>query len=243
LYQGDRIVFTLVIESQLRIDPDKPYAWGVYQTAQWAKYRVPTLLLVLTPHRHVARWARKTFHVLEGFNSFTPMVLGPDSVPPITSDAVAQAAPEAAVLAALVHHRGPKALTVARTALRAAARLDDARRVLYTEAIVRMAHEAHRASLEEFMNQLRIPRNYKWLYKPMQEYVEETRREGISEGKAEGKAEGKIDALITVLNARGLTISEEQRLQMESCHDLATLDRWILAAFTAASVEELLAVH
>jgi flagellar biosynthesis/type III secretory pathway protein FliH len=180
---------------------------------------------------------------------------------------VAQAAPEAAVLAALVHHRGAKALPVARTALRAAARLDDARRVLYTEAIVRMAHEAHRASLEEYMNQLRIPRNYKWLYKPMQDYVEETRREGISEGKAAGKAEGmaegkaegmaegkaegmaegeakgKMDSLLTVLKARGLALSEEQRLRIESCHDLSTLDRWLLAALKANSVEEVFAVH
>lgn len=60
----------------------------------------------------------------------------------------------------------------------------------------------------------------------------------ISEAKlAEGHTGGKISALMTVLSARGLTVSEEARARIEACRDDTLLDQWIARATTASSLE------
>jgi hypothetical protein len=65
--------------------------------------------------------------------------------------------------------------------------------------------------------------------------------EGHKSGLAEGAATGKIAAILAVLAARGIAITAQDRTRIESCRDLATLDRWIMGAATAASVDEVLA--
>jgi flagellar biosynthesis/type III secretory pathway protein FliH len=65
--------------------------------------------------------------------------------------------------------------------------------------------------------------------------------QGKAEGKAEGEAEGEARALIMILKRRGLAITDEQQRQIVTCADLATLDRWLDRALSAASVDELLA--
>ena len=62
-----------------------------------------------------------------------------------------------------------------------------------------------------------------------------------AEGKVEGKVEGKIEAVIAVLSARGIPVSDEGRARIEACKDAATLGRWIVRAATAASIEEIFA--
>jgi hypothetical protein len=58
---------------------------------------------------------------------------------------------------------------------------------------------------------------------------------------AEGEAKGKREALLLVLEGRGLSMTKAQRAAILACEDLAKLDRWIAASVKAASVEELLA--
>ena len=53
--------------------------------------------------------------------------------------------------------------------------------------------------------------------------------------------EGKADALLMILKRRGLALTDEQQHQIATCTDLATLDRWLDRAFSATSVDELLA--
>jgi hypothetical protein len=63
---------------------------------------------------------------------------------------------------------------------------------------------------------------------------------GKAEGKREGLAEGKRAALLTVLEARGLAVSEEQRAVIAACDDAGALDAWIVRATTAGSTAEVL---
>ena len=66
--------------------------------------------------------------------------------------------------------------------------------------------------------------------------------EGRAEGRAgEGEAKGKREALLLVLEGRGLSITRPQRAAILACDDLAKLDRWIAASVKVASVAELLA--
>jgi hypothetical protein len=68
--------------------------------------------------------------------------------------------------------------------------------------------------------------------------------EGLAKGVAEGLAMGIASlarALLAVLGARGITVSPEARARIDACKDNATLERWIVHAATAGSVEEVLA--
>lgn len=58
-------------------------------------------------------------------------------------------------------------------------------------------------------------------------------------GRAEGKVAGRAEDVLTVLDARGITVSAEQKTRVVDCTDAATLDRWIRKAVTVATAEEL----
>jgi predicted transposase YdaD len=67
----------------------------------------------------------------------------------------------------------------------------------------------------------------------------EGRTEGRAEGRTEGRAEGEARSLLTVLDARGLVVSAEQKERITTCTDLELLGRWLRKAVTARSAEEL----
>jgi Uma2 family endonuclease len=73
------------------------------------------------------------------------------------------------------------------------------------------------------------------------ESVEAVREEGKIEGEIEGRLTGQRDALLAVLNARGLAVSEEERAAITGAEDVAVIERWIVQAATANSVAEALA--
>ena len=62
----------------------------------------------------------------------------------------------------------------------------------------------------------------------------------LAEGKAEGRAEGEARALLAVLEARGLAVSEPLRQRILSCSDLARLETRLARAATATSASEVL---
>jgi hypothetical protein len=57
---------------------------------------------------------------------------------------------------------------------------------------------------------------------------------------AKGEAKGKAEAVLAVLESRGLTVTAAQRRQVLACTDVARLDAWIRAAGTAPSTSVLL---
>ena len=59
------------------------------------------------------------------------------------------------------------------------------------------------------------------------------------EGRVEGRVEADANAVLLVLDARGLAVSDEQRAQIGSCRDAERLESWIRAAAVAASSDEL----
>jgi predicted transposase/invertase (TIGR01784 family) len=64
----------------------------------------------------------------------------------------------------------------------------------------------------------------------------------ISEARwAEGETAGQARALLALLAARGIVVSDEIRARIQSCKDATTLDRWIVRATTATSAEEVIA--
>ncbi|MBP2703736.1 hypothetical protein JOL79_07960 [Microbispora sp. RL4-1S] len=64
--------------------------------------------------------------------------------------------------------------------------------------------------------------------------------EGAVKGKAEGLAEGKAAAILAVLAARDLTVTQAQRELIENTTDHDRLDTWVRRAVTVPSTDALL---
>ncbi len=109
----------IVIEPQLKYDPDKQYSWPGYLGVLFSKHRCPVYLLVVTPGRATARKCAEPIDQGHPGLVLKPLVLGPEAFEPLTEPAAARASPELAVLSAMAHGRGPKGKAVAEAALSA----------------------------------------------------------------------------------------------------------------------------
>ena len=80
-------------------------------------------------------------------------------------------------------------------------------------------------------------------YQKVNDEIEQV-RELVEAKHAEGRSEGEIAALaraiLAFLAARGVAVSSEARAHIEACKDVSTLDRWIVRAASANSVEEVI---
>jgi hypothetical protein len=66
-----------------------------------------------------------------------------------------------------------------------------------------------------------------------------TGHESLDAVRDEGKAEGKAEAVLAVLEARGVALDADARKQILSCSDLPVLDGWLRQATSATSVREI----
>jgi hypothetical protein len=80
--------------------------------------------------------------------------------------------------------------------------------------------------------------NWEQAYKRWEKKVQAA---GKAEGLAAGKAEGKAQAVLSVLQARGLTVPASVRATVSRCSDQAQLDAWVKAAVTVSKAADLLA--
>ncbi|MFF0529157.1 hypothetical protein ACFYT3_12265 [Nocardia amikacinitolerans] len=58
---------------------------------------------------------------------------------------------------------------------------------------------------------------------------------------ADGQKKGEVRALLTVLEARGIPVSDEVRERITECTDTDLLAEWVRRAVTVATAEELFA--
>jgi hypothetical protein len=70
------------------------------------------------------------------------------------------------------------------------------------------------------------------------EGIERGIEQGIEQGIARGRAEESARAVVAVLQARGLLVSEAFSARLRGCTDLATLERWLQRAVTVARAED-----
>ncbi len=70
----------------------------------------------------------------------------------------------------------------------------------------------------------------------------EGKAEGFTEGRAEGRAEASAEAVLRVLAARGIAVSEVQRREILGCQDLDRLARWLDRVALASSADEVTSV-
>ncbi|MFE9245461.1 hypothetical protein [Nocardiopsis sp. NPDC006938] len=88
---------------------------------------------------------------------------------------------------------------------------------------------------------------YEWQSDFARKYVgigrEEGREAGLEEGREAGLEEGRAAeaarSVVSVLEARGFTVSDEIRERVRRCTDLGTLEKWVPAAVTVDRPEDL----
>lgn len=220
--EGPKPLLGVVIEVQLREDPEKLFTWPAYLALLRRRLRAETCLLVLTQSARVGRWAARPISLGPG-SSLTPLVLSPNTVPAVTSVVDAQKSPELAVLSAIVHGGGPPqvAVPIAIAAATAAHGLDRDRFLLYFGLIQATLSDAARKAFKM--------QSHRHLF-----FTEESRQQ-FDKGRASAKAAD----VIVVLEARGLTVSDAQRQRIVATTDLELLDRWVPRAVTVTAVDEL----
>jgi hypothetical protein len=64
-------------------------------------------------------------------------------------------------------------------------------------------------------------------------------KEHFGRGKAEGRAEGEAEAILLVLEARGVDVTPENRARITACTDLIQLKTWVTRAVTIKTTSEL----
>jgi predicted transposase YdaD len=82
---------------------------------------------------------------------------------------------------------------------------------------------------------------YQWQSDFALEHQSIGRTEGRTEGRAEGRAEGEAKAVLLVLQARKVCVSQEARERITGCTDLEQLERWLERAATVDTLDELFA--
>ncbi|MGK4004003.1 hypothetical protein WMF31_15325 [Sorangium sp. So ce1036] len=260
------LVLAIVLEVQRDVDPDKKFSWPTYVTGVRARRRCATVVLVVAPDAGVAAWAAESIDVGLGLGTVTPLVLGPAVVPEITNPAVAEKETELAVLSAVAHGNGPNGLTVVQAALAALGRLDQEHAMVYfqliwdglrkpmqqaLEALVMERQIEGEAKLPPFVQRLidrgKLEGMREGELKGMREGKREGMREGELKGMREGKREGmregelkgKRETLLRLLARAGIVLAENESARIQTCSDIATLDRWlenVLGAKTASDV-------
>ena len=233
----------LLLELQNRIDPDKARRWIVAAAIQLDATGVMGEIVILTSSRRVAAWAHEVAHVRGDFGSrfeLTPLVL------PIVGKAIDalldEAHPELAFFAAWAvrGRRGPRARRIVDRAVELTERMPDALRDAAVRAIVAVLKEPLLEYLKAIaMNPDQLPES-RAARRFRQFFEDRGKAEGKLEGKLEGVVEGKRAALLTLLDARELSASDNERAMINACADDALLDQWIVRAATASAVADVL---
>jgi len=217
-------ILAIVVEVQLSRDENKRASWPLYLTSLRSRVGCPVVLLVVAPDAAVARWCARPIELGHPGFVLRPLVLGPEAIPVIVDEKAAREDPELAVLSAIAHGRNEEVgEAIARAVLSAAQGLDDERCSFYVDLTMASLSAAIRRTLEELMKSGKY------------EYQTELVRKWI----VQGRHEGEIDALLEVLDARGLEVDAEARKRILACEDLAQLKVWLRKAVTASSAQEL----
>jgi hypothetical protein len=212
-------------------------------------------VVVLTRSRRVARWARR-MEPLKG-SLGTRLVLTPIVLYIGDAEAerlLATGHPGLAFFAAwsMQKRAGPHAVAVVKRAIEVVDRQPPELRQPMRRAIYGVSSKRVIALLEGTMidwNRIQISPRARRLADMHEALVVKAEARGRADGEARGRADGeargavhaKAEALLTVLAARGLGVTDPVRARVLACSDVPTLDRWIARAATAVAVDVVLA--
>jgi hypothetical protein len=203
------------------------------------KYDCDVVLLVVCGKTATARWARAPIRVgRPGLTclTVTPVVLGPDNVPAVTSVEEAASDLPFAVFSALTHSRGPQAGGILETL--AAALTTTGTGIAANLAEFTEAGLGDTPGLQ-IWRALMATETFPFVSEMRAKGRVEGRAEGRAEGLAAGQAKGEAKAVLRILERRKVAVDDVSRQRIETCTDLKTLEIWLDKSLTASTADEL----
>ena len=231
--------YILLIESQTDDEETRRRRWPYYVGFLQDKYDCPVVLLVVCSKRDTATWARQPIIIgLPGLTcmTVTPVVLGPDNVPAVTTVAEASQDVPAAVFSALTHSRGPEARAILEALAAALDTIDTETAEFLAEFTgIGLGDTDGQKIWKVLMSTVTYP----YVSSLRSQFREEGRAEGREEGRAEGQTAGRAADILRILDRRGVVVDEDVRQRIESCGDLEVLGTWLDRSLTAEKVSDL----
>jgi hypothetical protein len=231
-------VRAVIVEAQKRTFRDKPPQWARYAAQLWTFLKCPVDVLVICPDAKSAFFYARPVHTsLPGYTHL-PIVLPPSAVPAITDADTAAKNPAMAALSVAYHGTNQAVPEAVADGFR---KLPPGRATQYYEHAYNLSPLAVQRILEQLMTSDTWP-----VYSPFaKEHYGRGKREGIKEGREKGRKEGlaagESKAVLLVLGARGLDVSEAERDRITKCTDLSQLRKWVMRAATAEKTSDLFA--
>ncbi|KAB8181002.1 hypothetical protein [Microbispora catharanthi] len=232
----------VIVEVQLRRDAKKRFSWPVYAAALRARLQCDTALLVICMNRAVGRWCEQPISMGPS-GTVTPVAIHSDRLPLITDPGEARRHPELAVLSVAMNGDHPDIDKAMEVMLEGLNELDRKGAQLYLSYVFGLVPTVVGERLRELL--MTASADYEkvigaryfseWVNKGLEQGLQQ----GREQGREQGRAEGEIEAILTVLDARGLDIPAEARERISRCSDLHLLEKWIRRAVTVTSVDEL----
>ncbi len=247
-------MMSCIIEVQRDVDRKKERSWPVYAAVERSRKDCPAIVLVVATNEDVAVWASRTIDLGLGLHVMRPLVLGPRGVPVVTDREVAKKEPELAILSALLHADGPRAIEVVTAVFGAFEQFDREQACVYFNVVynhlrgpVRQAFERlimERANAdEEIVDYARIPLEFfqrlpKGFWTDIADRMDELQRQ-LREHERIGERKGLRDTLLRQLKRAAIEVTDEECTLVQECTSIETLDRWldnVIGAKTAADV-------
>lgn len=214
----------VVFESQMAPPkPGKRRAWTAYITVGHTRFKCDAVLVVTTYDRRTEKSCRHPWRTGHPKFDLEVIVRGPENCPDPGNPILARAAPELMMLCTLTHVYNLNDPQIRETVLEVIADLDDERRGIYTHILRTVASASARKALEDLM-----------AFEYKDDFIDKFRNEGVTEGMTQGMSE----VLLSILAARGFSLSGRTRERVLSCNDPTRLKAWSVAAATAHSLQE-----
>jgi hypothetical protein len=167
-----------------------------------------------------------------------PVVLGPENVPSVTDPEEARLDATFAVFSALTHSRDAELDAILEALVGALNTIDrDTALILMEITEVGLGGTVGQQKWRDLMIKQLTP----YMSEFRRQGIEEGLAEGLAEGRAQGLAEGRTEAILQVLDKRGIAVDDESRERIVSCTDLDILGAWLDRSFTATQVSDLFA--
>lgn len=226
----DKPLMAVVFEVQRKRDRAKLRTWKLYVAQLETELNVDVALLVFCPDPATARW----YNDLLSGNGLSlvlrPFIFTPHDVPLILDVELARSNLAMATFSLICHGDQDVVDGMFPVLAEALRSLSPDKATLYHDIVLAGLPVPARIRWEAFMSSV------------ADRYYSETFRElatrNFAEGEAKGKAEGEAQAVLLVLEARGIPAPDEVREQILACTDLAKLDTWLRRAVTASSADE-----
>lgn len=226
--EGDQYRLGIIIEVQREKDKRKRFSWPAYQVNFRHRIKAPVVLIVICPNPAVAAWAAEPIETGQPGSDFLMQVLSPANYPKLLENTENGELAEQMVLGSLIHEKSNDIEQLLKTASAELAPLPEEIAKRYTQYMLGQLSEQPRTILEALMQQETYPYQSKLL------------ADLKAEGKVEGKVEGESNALLIIIESRGLPVTEDQRRRIESCQDLNELNSWLKLAAIAPTVKAII---